>query len=330
MFLYSFEASTLSSLFSKLNSESNNACFSVEVDVFSPNRLENIKKIGFMAKLDALCKFDFDVMDTLIQYRQIQAEVFLQIPHDFFVASETAAMTPHDILVLVNSIDVNLILMPPPSNAGREEWSKWHKLTVDFAEAMLNFHPFSKELLPVSSYVQYMAMRVVGYQPKTLTDDPMMKHFFEDGMNVEAMDALKVDLEDKIISAHGGKEAFESYVYGTLSGLYERLDERSHDFAETFVEWIEQSPEEHLGYVMTCLLKALDITDKPFVDLMIDMAGDARRANISIMSTLTNQLSPEGRAEIPSLFLEDSELSPELLDKYATKVHDFLTNIVES
>ena len=321
MFLYHFDAGTLPSLFSRLNGESNNACFSVEVDTFSPNRLENVKKIGFVARLDETGKFDFDVMDTLIQYRQIQAEVFIQVPHDF-------TMKPHDLLVLANSIDASVILMPPKADADIESWNKWQKLTVEYTAAMLGFHSFSKELLPVTSYVQYMAMSVAGYQPKTLTDDPMMKHFFEDGMNIPVMDELKEQIHTRIVDAHGGIEGFESFVHGTLTGLYESLVERSKDYAGTVVEWIEESPEDRIGFVMISMLKALGITDEGFQDLIIDMAGDARRANISIMTTLLAQLSPEGRGEIPKLFLEDSELAPEDLEQHASTVFAFLSNIV--
>lgn len=322
MFLYHFDAGALSSLFAKLSGESNNACFSVDVDVFSPNRLENVKKIGFVAKVDGAGQFDFDVMDTLIQYRQIQAEVFIQVPHDF-------PMKPHDLLVLANSIETNVILMPPKADAGAEEWRKWHQLTLAYAEAMLGFHSFSKELLPVTSYVQYMAMNVAGYQPKTLTDDPMMKHFFEDGMNVPVMDELKAQLHELILSTHGGKEGFEAFVHGTLQGLFERLEDRSRGYAGTVVDWIEESPEEHIGFIMTSLIKALGIEDKGFQDLIIDMAGDARRDNVSIMTTLLAQLSPEGRRDIPKLFLEDSDLTPEDLDRYASTLHALLSNIVE-
>lgn len=321
MFLYHFDAGALSELFPKLNGESNNACFSVSVDAFSPNRLENVKKIGFIAKLDETGKFDFDVMDTLIQYRQIQAEVFIQVPHDF-------TMKPHDLLVLANSIDANVILMPPLAGASEESWNEWHELTVSYAKAMLSFHSFSKELLPVTSYVQYMAMNVAGYQPKTLTDDPMMKHFFEDGMNVTVMDALKEQVHALILEAHGDKEGFESFVHGTLLGLYERLDDRSRSYAGTIIEWVEESQEEHIGYVMMQLLKALSITDKGFQDLIIDMASDARRDNVSIVSTLLTQLSPEGRGNIPKLFLEDSELAPADLDQHASTVYAFLNTIV--
>ncbi|MBI6882992.1 hypothetical protein [Pseudomonas putida] len=321
MLLYSFDASTLSSLFPKLSSESNNACFSVDVDVFSPNRLENVKKIGFIARMDADGKFDFDVMDTLIQYRQTLAEVFIQVPFDF-------TMKAYDLLVLANSIDCNVILTPPASDAEQADWDQWRKLMLEYADAMLSFPAFGKELLPVTSYVQYMAMSVAGYQPETLTDDPIMKHFFEDGMNIPLMDALKEELHEKVVSAHGGDEGFESFVHGTLAGLYNRVDDRSHDLAATFVEWIEESPEEHIGYIMMQMLKALGITEKPFQDLMIDMAGDARRANVSIVTSLIGQLSPEGRANIPSLFLEDSELSKDDLDVFGDKVHAFLVNIV--
>jgi hypothetical protein len=321
MFLYTFEAGSLSSLFSSLSSDVDNACFSVDVDQFSPNRLNNVKKIGFIAKLGSDGKFDFDVMDTVIQYRQIQAEVFVQVPHDF-------AMEPRDLLVLANSVDANVILMPPAVDAGLEAWELWQQLTLRYADAMLGFNPFAKELLPVTSYVQYMIMRVAGYQPATLTDDPMMKHFFEDGMNVPVMDAIKAALDIKIHDAHGGKQGFESFVHGTLAGLYDRVEERSQDVSQTFISWIDEAEVDHVGYVMTAFMNALGITDKPFLDLMIDMASDARKADQPILKTIREHLAPAGRDKIPSIYFEDTDVTVESLSDQCTLVYDFLSRII--
>lgn len=321
MFLYTFEAGSLSSLFSSINSEVDNACFSVDVDQFNPNRLGNVKKIGFIAKLGSDGKFDFDVMDTVIQYRQIQAEVFIQVPHDF-------DMEPRDLLVLANSVDANVILMPPAAGAGQEDWALWQELTLRYADAMLSFNPFSKELLPVTSYVQYMIMRVTGYKPATLTDDPMMKHFFEDGMDVPVMDAIKSALDIKIFDTHGGPEAFESFVHGTLAGLYDRVEERSQDVSQTFISWVDEAQVDHVGYVMTSFMNALGITDKPFLDLMIDMASDARKADLPILKTIREHLVPENREKIPSVYFEDNDVSLESLTDQCTVVYDFLSRVV--
>jgi hypothetical protein len=321
MFLYTFEVRTLSSLFSSLNSEVVNAVFGVEVDQFNPNRLNNVKKIGFIAKVDAMGQLDFDVMDTIIQYRQIQAEVFLQIPHDF-------SMKPHDMLVMANSVKASVILMPPPIDADAATWAAWHETTLSYAEAMLNYHAFAKELLPVSSYVQYMVMRVAGHTPATLTDDPMMKHYFEDGMNVGVMDALKADLDAKILAHHGGAEAFESFVHGTLAGLYERVEERTGEITHNFIDWIDNCQLDHLGYVVTSVMNALGITDKPFLDLMIDMAGDAREANSSVIKTIRDQLSPAERDKIPGIYFEDSDVTIESLAEKSTLVYDFFSRVL--
>jgi hypothetical protein len=320
MVLYTFEAGALSSLFSSINGEVDNACFSVDVDQFNPNRLGNVKQIGFIAKLGADGQFDFDVMDTVIQYRQLQAEVFIQVPHDL-------VMDPRDLLVLANSVDANVILMPPAADAEAEDWNLWRELTLRYTDTMLSFNPFAKELLPVTSYVQYMVMRVAGYQPATLTDDPMMKHFFEDGMNVAVMDDLKSALDAKIYAAHGGQQAFESFVHGTLAGLYDRVEERSQDVAHNFISWIDEAHVDHVGFIMTSFMNALGITDKPFLDLMIDMASDARKADLPVLRGIRDNLAPAERDKIPAYF-EDTDVTVESLSTQCNLVYEFLGRVI--
>lgn len=321
MVLYTFAAGALSSLFSSINGEVDNACFSVDVDQFNPNRLENIKQIGFIAKLGSDGKFDFDVMDTVIQYRQLQAEVFIQVPHDF-------VMEPRDLLVLANSVDANVILMPPAANAGAAAWELWRELTLSYTDAMLSFNPFAKELLPVTSYVQYMAMRVAGYQPATLTDDPMMKHFFEDGMNVAVMDDIKSALDVKIYAAHGGQQAFESFVHGTLAGLYDRVEERSQDVAHNFISWIDEAHVDHVGFIMTSFMNALGITDKPFLDLMIDMASDARKTDLPVLKSIRDHLDPAARDKIPGIYFEDTDVTVASMSAQCNLVYEFLGRVI--
>lgn len=318
MLSYSFEKSTLSELFKRESVE--NCLFSVEVDCFNAKRLEDVRKISFLAALDESGVFSFDVIDTAIQYRQIQAEVFIEIPYLFEYPAK-------DAVSLANSARVNLLLTPPPPGSPKDQWEIWSNLVLEYADAMLNVRAFSKELLPVTSYVQYMTMNVLGYQPEGLTDDPLMKHFFEDGMDIEVMDDLKDKLAQKIIDFHGGDDEFEKLVHGTLAALYDKVDERSHAFAGSYAEWAESLPEESIGSFIVAMLAAIGISSQPFIDLLIDFAKDARLSNVAIIPYLLKLTSPEGRCDIPPMFLEDDDLSENDRNEMSDKTYAFLRKI---
>ncbi len=325
MFYY-FEPSSLTHLLNNeehLSQAEERAYFSVHVDTFSAKRVENVRQIGFIAKVDGDGQFDFDFMDTMIQYRQAQSEVFLQVPYDF-------SMSPRDTLVFASSIEAHVLLMPPAAQAESSEWVKWIDKVDAYSEAMLAFESYGKELLPVTSYVQYMAMRVMGYQPPGLTDDTMMHHFYEHGMNEEAMEQIKANLEKRLSKVYEGLGGFEGFVHGTLSGLYERMDERSQDMAKTLAQQIEDVEESGIGEGIKAMITALEIDSNGFIQLVIDMANDARRSNLSILSTLASQLSEQGIYQIPAMFLESASLTDEELRKHASVTHDFLTKLINA
>lgn len=324
MIVHSFDRVALSELVkSALDDETENSgrsYFSVDVDTFCIDRIQNLRQIGFLAKMDDQGQFDFDVMDTLIQYKQNQAEVFLQVPFDF-------PMDPYDLLVLCSSIDINVLLMPP-EDKNAETWRRWSERACEYTDAMLNFQSFSREILPVTSFVQYLSMRVMSYTPPALTDDPMMQHFFEEGMCVSTMDALKETLEDKIFSWFGSHQQFEEYVHSTLSGLYERVEERSIDMARAIAEKIENVQEADIPSAMTGMLNNLGITHVAFIQLVIDLACDARRSNISLLPKVVEQLAPEGISTIPPMFIEAGQIDEQSLQENAAKAYAFLRQLV--
>lgn len=187
------------------------AYYGVVLDKFCANRIKDVTRISIIADVDESGEFSFDVMDTLIQYRQAKADVILEVPFNF-------PLQASDVLILCNSIGAGVLLAPPAEKTA-ENWAAWAEQVKKYARAMFGVQAFSKEILPVTSYVQYMAMRVIGFTPKGLTDDEMMHHYFEKDMDEMTMDLLKKDLDVIIIEGSGGHEAFESLVQSTADAL---------------------------------------------------------------------------------------------------------------
>lgn len=217
------------------------AYYGVNVDAFSASKVEGAEVIGFVAKMDqdSPKQFSFDVMDMMIQYRQAKIKVMLEVPFDF-------SMKATDVLVIANSIGAGIIVTPPAEKKARN-WEQWRDQVKEYAQAMLAMISFDKEVIPVTSYTQYMAMQAMGYTPPSLTDDIMMHHYFESDMDHPTMDALKVDLESMVHEAHGGAEAFDIVVHSTLSAMKSRLDDRVESIRSTYAQLGEKlisgSPE---------------------------------------------------------------------------------------
>lgn len=188
--------------------------FGVDVDTFDPQPLAGVRSIGFLAKVDE-GQFDFDLMDTMIQYHQIHCQIFIEVPFDF-------PMSARDVLVIAGSVSCNVIVRPPEEKT-TENWLKWKDYTQEFLSALLELPAHSQEVLPVTSYIQYMSMNVMGHQPATLTDNPLMHEYFEKGMDTTTMDDLKSHLSQAILDYYGGAQEFEVMVHSTLSAMHDNL-----------------------------------------------------------------------------------------------------------
>lgn len=211
--------------------------YGVKVDKFCADRIKSVARISFIAELDEPGEIGFDVIDTMIQYKQAKADVVLEVPFDFDVPAK-------NVLVLANSIGVS-VLIAPPETKNAENWGIWSERVKEYAKDLFSVSSFSGEILPVTSYVQYMAMKVMGYTPKSLTDDPAMHHYFEDGMDTDVMDSLKEELSVIISEGMGGGDSFEQNVQSTLSALNESVLDIGNLYMENLREgMLSEDPAE--------------------------------------------------------------------------------------
>lgn len=237
--------------------------FGVDVDVFDPLPIKGVKSIGFIAKVEG-GQFDFDLMDTMIQYRQIHCPIFLEVPFDF-------EMTAKDVLIVAHSVESHVIVTPPATGAA-SDWAKWSSYVEEFLSALLDLPQFGQEVLPVTSYIQYMSMSVMGYQPATLTDNSMMHEYFEKDMDVPTMDALKERMHAAVLGYYGGKEEFEVMVHSTLSALHENLKTMGEEALTRIQEALDNGEPGRISQALLEMLERKHFPSESSAQLIVSTA----------------------------------------------------------
>jgi len=235
----------LSSLMAE-SGEVSGSYYGIGVDNFFSNPIKGADRVSFVAALDDPTNLSFDLMDTLIQYHQAKIETLLEVPFDFTLPAET-------VLVIANSINCGVVISPPAEKTP-ENWLKWKEQVLAYGHAMFKVQNFSKEILPVTSYVQYMAMQVMGYTPEGLTDDVMMHEYFEKNMDAATMDSLKTELHQVVLAGHGGQEGFEVVVQSTLPAMNDAVVEEGRNFLNSLTECLKSDNEERIQLLLTDLL----------------------------------------------------------------------------
>jgi len=252
--------------------------FGVLADVFDPLPLKGIKSIGFIAKVEG-GQFDFDLMDTMIQYRQIHCPIFLEVPFDF-------EMTARDVLIVAHSVESHVIVTPP-SSGNADDWARWSSYVEEFLAALLELPQYGQELLPVTSYIQYMSMSVMGYQPATLTDNSMMHEYFEKDMDVATMDILKERMQATILGYYGGKEEFEVMVHSTLSALHDNLKNMGEEALTRIQEALDNGEP---GRISAALLEMLERKSFPSESSAQALVNEAMAHESGLLAGLEVQL----------------------------------------
>lgn len=288
-----FGPQNLSELVESQNGETG-SYYGVVVDKFCSNRINGADRISFLAALDDPDQISFDVIDTMIQYRQAKANVLLEIPFDFPLPAQ-------HVLVLANSISAGIVIAPP-AEKNAENWAMWASQVKDYARALFQVVGFSSEILPVTSYVQYMAMQVMGYTPDTLTDDVMMHRYFEQDMDVAMMDALKSEMHAIILEGNGGEEQFEMLVQSTLSALNDSVTTEGKNRLETLKACLLGEDVTEMEAFVGEILRSLDHSD--VVEAVLDTVVTAiieHKDPAEFEQALMNETADSSEEEIKAM-----------------------------
>lgn len=193
----------------------------IEVDSPPASFAIELNEIGIIAKMDN-GSIDFDVIDACIGYIANSVKVMLEVPFELDFNEETltseAMVTGYDLSIFppfefIEDEDENSLTKEEKDKIEKKTWDKYKAKLCAFMKAWLNNHNNKQMIFPISGFFGYMVGESLGYQPKTITEDPYIESVYVKNIPLEVMDDIKDELRVVIYEVFGGKEEFESYCH---------------------------------------------------------------------------------------------------------------------
>lgn len=189
--------------------------YGVVVDEPSFSPPAGLKRLGVLWPMDGDA---IDEIDVVISYGMAGVEVMMEIPGDRIEV---------DVAMLVSTaanIGSSLSILPP-SDLGGESLGLWIARIRAFAREYLKTSIFSKDLLPVTSYLEYMFRQTYGddldgFKPS----DPYIVANYVENVTEEQSDAMKAGLREEVLQAFGGQSEFDAFAMTVAKRVYDSVD----------------------------------------------------------------------------------------------------------
>ena len=201
--------------------------YGVVVDEPSFAPPEGLKEIGLLLPLDSE---GIDEIDVAISYSMAGVKTILEIPAD-----KKDVDAAYMVSTAAN-IGVSLSVLPPADDSG---FDAWVERVCEFAGAYLKSGIYAKDLLPVTSYLQYMFVEVFADASGYAAKDPYVIDRFVKTMSVERADQMKARLRAVIHEHFGGDEGFKAFAHA----MAERLHNHVADGARKYMSAQQQGQQ---------------------------------------------------------------------------------------
>jgi radical SAM protein with 4Fe4S-binding SPASM domain len=154
-----------------------------------------------------------DVMFSLILAQGTLNSVFLDVPFD-------STVDVAEIMNTAESSGFGVNLKPPVRPAiGSAELDRYFATLREYGRAWLGTPQSNIRVSPIDGYIEYKLGVATGHTPSTISTDQMMTEFYTDALGAEAMDAVKVVLDDLILEMIGSEDAFNELVENTAKAI---------------------------------------------------------------------------------------------------------------
>jgi len=185
-----------------------------------------LKEAGILTNLPN-GEIEDNVLDLVISYTLAGVQVTLEIPASAPVSSAT------HLVSMAASISVSLSLLPPEDTSD-EAFDAFVARVEDFARAYLGRAQFTKFIVPVTSYLEYLFIEVLNPEAAKsfAPSDPYILERFASVVTPERSDALKARLKAVFHETFGGEEGFQSFSKALFGAIYDRLEETCIEEAE--------------------------------------------------------------------------------------------------
>lgn len=186
-----------------------------------PEALENV---GFLFKVDQDGMIEENLLDIIISYKLTNLSVVVEVPAQLLVSGE---IEPRYLLQLASNVDFSISLLPPghPKVDSSVTQEQYQKIIDSFTDELLSRQNFDKEIMPITSFFQYVMME------KLLGEDKMKAFKIEDIyvlenfatiLSVENSDKFKASIRAKLYDFYGSQENFDSVAQLMFETLYNK------------------------------------------------------------------------------------------------------------
>ena len=205
------------------------SAFGVEVDVESFTPPQGLKEIGLRYKAEG---GDIDVtrVDVVISYTVSGVGVILEIP------AEAEGVDAKYTMSLAANMGISLALLPPASDDPALA-AAYVERVGSFAAAFLGHANFSGEVLPVTSYLEYMFVERLKDASSFAATDPYIVENFVEATSAELVDRMKAAIRDRVHAHFGGEEGFANFSTVLFAKIRDRVEGCCRDM-------VAQAPQE--------------------------------------------------------------------------------------
>ena len=186
-----------------------------------PDALETV---GFLFKVDEDGMIEESLLDIIISYKLTNLSVVIEVPAHLLVSGE---IEPKYLLQLASNVDFSVSLLPPghPKVDSSVTQEQYQKIIDAFTDELLSRQNFDKEIMPITSFFQYVMMeKLLGEEKMTAfkIQDSYIIEVFATILSVENSDKFKSSIRAKLYDYYGSKENFDSVAQLMFESLYNK------------------------------------------------------------------------------------------------------------
>ena len=194
----------------------------VDCESFSPP--ENLVEISLRLVIDEDGIINDDLIDTIISYTLANVGVTLEIPFEIDIENTSYYLS------LASNAGFSLSILPP-NDISDQTLESYTKRLEAFTNSFLEQKNFSGEVLPITSYFQYMYLEQVVDVSDFVASDKYMVSTFVDILSEEQSDYFKSKIRKIIIDHFEGEENFKHFSKAIVHKLFTTIEAQCQEIS---------------------------------------------------------------------------------------------------
>ena len=209
---------------------------------FSTTPPSNLKMLGLVLVLDEENSIDTDLIDVIINYKLTNLPVILEVPANLIVQNLVKCK---ELIQLSSNLDVSLSILPPGHSLVDSSVTEndYVNIISELTDLIIEKPNFDKQVLPIANFMEYlMVEKILGENSAVVKNfkptDPYIVDNFSSVLSVDASDAFKSVVRNKLYDFYGGQENFDVVA----DAIFQSIQNKSE---EIYKESVQRSIQQH-------------------------------------------------------------------------------------